>query len=454
MAIKLARTPSSAGNQKTFTFSTWYKRSYLALGSGGTSGLLTAYYGNSSRYTQFVIDLDDNLELFSGVYTTTAPASYNMDIVTKMKFRDVNSWYHIVVAVDTTQATDTDRVKVWVNGVLQEVEGNYGSIIYPTQNSDTFVNSTIASHYLCSNGQDNRGYMAHTHFIDGTAYDADTFGESDANGVWKAKTSPSVTYGTNGFFMKYENSSNFGTDSSVNGNTLSVTGTPTQTLDTPSNVYCTMNPLENFFTGSTFANGNTSVTTGSSSSTYNMSTMAMSAGKWYWEMKMTSASPLGNLNFGIVNAPTEDSAQRLRGASTTNSVAATDYNYAIYANGVSTGINGEIVAQNDIVMFAFDADNNGLYIGKNGSWYNSGDPTSGASKTGAFTPGTAGLDYFPAIGDENGSAGYSVQFNFGNGYFGTTAVSSAGSNGNGSIFEYDVPTGYYALNTKNLATYG
>jgi hypothetical protein len=452
MAIKLSRTPSSAGNQKIFTFSTWYKRSFLALGSGATS-LLTAYYGNSSRYTQIVFDLDDNLEVFGGVYTTTAPAAYNIDVVTKMKFRDTNSWYHIVVAVDTTQATDTDRVKIWVNGVLQAVEGNYGSIIYPTQNSDTFVNSTIASHYLCENGQDNRGYMAHTHLIDGTAYAATDFGQFNSNGVWIPKTSPSVTYGTNGFFMKYENSSNFGTDSSVNGNTLSVTGTPTQTLDTPSNVFATLNPKSQSNSNVTFANGNLTQTT-SGSWLGALTTLGAKNGKWYAEYKATD---IENFGVGIVKLVNSNTSNYMNSAGNpsipgyyADSWGITDNWGTVNFKHDNTDTAAGITFTNgDIVMIAMDLDNNKVWFGQNGTWLNSGDPANGTNAIYSNVTADEPIGFMSTCENANGT------WNFGNGYFGTTAVASGNADGNSQgVFEYSVPTGFYALCTKNLATYG
>lgn len=436
MAIKLARTPSSAGNQKIFTFSTWYKRSFLANG-GGATNLLMAYYGSSSRYTTINFDLDDTLEVFSGEYTTTAPAAYNMDVVTLMKFRDVNSWYHIVVTVDTTQATNTDRVKIWVNGVLQSVEGNYGSIIYPTQNSDLFVNSTIAEHYLCSTGQDNRGYMAHTHYIDGTAYDASAFGQFNSDGVWKPKTTPSVTYGTNGFFMKYENSSNFGTDSSPNGNTLAVTGTPTQTVDTPTNVFCTMNPLNNP-QGAVFSNGNLKVANTFVDKSYG-ATLAFTTMPVYWEVRVAT---VGNRNaIGIID--TNFDFNSTTALTSTNRALISVGNASAGTSGTHTGTVPAFSA-NDIICFAWDGANNKLYYSVNANL--------NTASSNYFT--IAAAEYTPAVSEGGHITGVN-EFNFGNGYFGTTAVSSGNSDADGyGIFEYSVPTGYYALCTKNIATYG
>ena len=114
---------------------------------------------------------------------------------------------------------------------------------------------------------------------------------------------------------------------------------------------------------------------------------------------------------------------------------------------------GDTFTSSDIIGCAIDIDNGKLYWSKNGTWMNSGDPTSGSTGTGAFNITDTATNYFwqPVMSSYNGAQG---MFNFGSGYFSTTAITSAGSNGNGALFEYDVPSGYYALNTKNIKEYG
>ena len=243
-----------------------------------------------------------------------------------------------------------------------------------------------------------------------------------------------------------------GLDSSGNTNNFTVNGTLTQTIDSPSNVYATLNPLAigSSTSGVTYSNGNTTFASSNTGGVYPycFSTLAMNTGKWYAEFKNTGVGG----TFGISDG-TGTASYFGGGSSHWGYYSLGD----LFLGGVQTGNLGTI-ATNDIVMVAVDLDNNYIYWGRNGTWLNSGDPTSGATGTGGYSlTATSSLStgvYHFTLGDTNGAGTPTINSNFGNGYFGTTAVASAGSNGNGSIFEYDVPTGYYALNTKNLATYG
>jgi hypothetical protein len=297
------------------------------------------------------------------------------------------------------------------------------------------------------------GSMSHVHFIDGTAYDADTFGETDATtGIWKPKTEPSVTYGTNGFFLKFENSGAFGTDSSGNANNFTVNGTMTQNIDTPSNVFATLNPLatSSYITlseGNTKSLGNTAA---DNSGTYG--TLAPKSGKYYVETKIGTVVS-GYPRVGITQINNGGFGRLLNGNESIPGYYLYEASYKTdgnkYTNNVSSAF-GDTYGAGDIISLAIDCDNGACYASKNGTWQNSGDPTSGASKTGAlitWTPSDS-EGVTPASAEYNGSISL---FNFGNGYFGTTAVSSAQNPDDGiGIFEYDVPTGYYALNTKAI----
>ena len=438
----LTRTVASTGNNKILTWSGWVKR------SDSSTGQLIAANGNPSD-ANYIIFFE-----FSGSTLRFIIKSISIlaNVETNAVFRDTSAWYHLVFNMDTTQATASDRVKMYVNG---EQITSFATSSYPSQNLGTQFNNadsviSVGGKYVTGANTDFfNGSMSHVHFIDGTAYDASYFGETDATtGIWKPKTSPSVTYGTNGFFLKGENSGSLGTDSSGEGNNLTVTGTPTQTIDTPSNVFTTMNPLDNYYAGATFEHGNTEVITTQSAYTYCTSTLKMGSGKYYIEGKWTGTGG-GNSGVGIVNTSSTATSDEMTNKA--NSSVITDSGL-VYANGSSTGTNVGSFSVNDIVMIAFDGANNAIYYGKNGTWLNSGNPTSGASKTGAFTPSsTTGLDYFIGFGDQNSSFSYRIEFNFGNGFFGTTAVASAQNPDDGiGIFEYDVPTGYLALCTKNI----
>tara|TARA_A100001201_G_scaffold4123_2_gene8686 strand:- start:743 stop:1609 length:867 start_codon:yes stop_codon:yes gene_type:complete len=286
--------------------------------------------------------------------------------------------------------------------------------------------------------------MSHFHFVDGTAYDPTVFGSTDATtGEWKINTAPSVTYGTNGYFILKDG--NTGTDHSGNGNNFTLTGTCTKTEDCPSNVFATWNPLDNYYASSTFSSGNTALNSGGTSiETWNTSTLAASSGKYYFELKHNggSATPYRQL-VGITQSPTISASAQL--GSTSTSWGYYDNTGYVRNNNSNISWSGNTWTQNDIIGVAMDLDNNRLFFSKNGTWQNSADPTT---STGAITI-TAGT-YFFAWGDATTHSSY-CQANFGNGYFGTTAVSSAGTNASGiGIFEYDVPTGYTALSTKGL----
>ena len=249
--------------------------------------------------------------------------------------------------------------------------------------------------------------------------------------------------------MKFENSGAMGTDSSGNSNTFTVNGTMTQLIDTPTNVFATLNPLDNYYAGSTFSNGNNTIVTGSGGYASNTSTLGMSSGKYYCEIKAVNIHN-GYAQFGIKGKP----------ATATNDKGGTGTDGYIYTASGGNKVNnntatsyGTVWNNNDIIGIAVDLDNNKLYFSRNGTWQNSGDPTSGSTGTGAaFTLGTpsSGAYYF-CTSDNDSGATNEYQANFGNGYFGTTAVSSAQNPDDGiGIFEYDVPAGYRALCTKSI----
>jgi len=446
----LSRTASTPTNNKIWTWSGWVKKNFNSGGGGLFSG-----YQDGNNWTDFYFSGGNALEM-----TSYIGASIGITVNTNAVFRDVSAWYHIVVAYDSTQTTASDRVKFYINGILQTINNT----TYPSLNYETKINASSIPQQIGAGAQVNfNGSMSHIHFIDGTAYDASAFGQADANGVWTIKTSPSVTYGTNGFFILKDGNSI--TDQSGNGNNWTVSGgTLTNTEDNPSNVFATMNPLATssygtLVNGNTVAQGNTNVDYGHSFSTLSTG----SSGKYYWEVYIenyTGTSPF----LGIGN---DDNPNIGRAINNTAAVAPGESNYVspsfhIQNNG-QIYIAGSVTAtydsytKGDWISFAVDMDNGACYLAKNGTWMNSGVPTSGASKTGAITTWTAGsisgfLAYAAVYFGASGVGGNSeAAFNFGNGYYGSVAVASAGTNASGNgIFEYDVPTGYTALCTKGL----
>jgi len=421
MASTYLTQTQTSGNRRTFTVSLWFKKSNLS-----QHGVLFDAYPDSSSDFYIWLWNDD------GLYINQEVAGSGVwSLFTNRRFRDVNAWYHLVLAVDTTQATSSDRLKLYINGVQ---ETSFSIETYPSLNYDSVVNNgnQLRIGARGSNQHYFSGSMAHYHFIDGTAYDASYFGSTDATtGIWKPNTSPSVTYGTNGFFLKFANSGSMGTDSSGNGNNFSVgAGTLTQTQDTPSNVFCTINPLSK---GSvvTLSNGNTTITNGATWASA-MATLAATKGKYYWENKVSS---LGTVNCGITKT-TQD-------GTTHSSVDAGRIMYSSNGNVYTEGFSnvpdystGTTFTTNDIIGVALDLTNGTIKFYKNNTLIQ----TVTDSDISAY-------ELTPAWGMNSGT----FNVNFGNGYFGTTAVSSAESDGNGlGLFEYAPPTGYYALCTKSI----
>ena len=433
----LSRTPSSAGNRQTFTISVWVKRST----TGSENAICSAWDSdNISSHFNLRFTSSDTLNL----------QRWSSNITTNRLFRDVSAFYHLVLAVDTTQATDTNRVKLYVNGVQ---ETSFSSATYPNQNDTLKFNSNVAHNigrnlYSSPSGLFD-GSMTHFHFVDGTAYDASTFGESDStSGIWKPKTAPSVTYGTNGFFLKMENSGAMGTDSSGNSNTFTVSGNLTQNVDTPSNNFATWNPL--IPQGLAYANGNLSVTHDASSWKTAYGTLAMSGtGKYYFESKV---SALGSYQgIGIVDAEQISASASKFGAESRG------YGYkndASKTNNNSDASYGATYTTGDIIMCAVDLNAGAIWWGKNGTWLNSATQSeieAGTTTNAGYTSISNSYVYLPAV-QIYGSG--TNQLNAGSGYFGTTQVASAGTApSGGGVFEYDCPTNYQSLSTKGINSF-
>ena len=442
----LTRNPGSAGNRQKWTFSAWVKRASL----GASQAMFTAGFGQNNVDT-LKFTSTDRINWFSYDGNT------DYSIETTRKLRDVNAWYHIQAVLDTANGTTNDRVIIYVNG---ERETDLATNTMPSQNYNGIFNNNSTAHYIGRYGWNSNEYfdgeMSHVHFSDGYALAPTVFGSTDATtGEWKINTSPTFTLGTNGFTILKD--ANTITDQSSNSNNWTLGGgTLTKTEDNPSNVFATMNflnvPTSNL---PTFSNGNTTTvsSTNGSGRFGGSSTLGMVSGKFYIEAKATVDSQYSRNVIGISgdantlarnNASFFGSDQESSGWYSENGVInynnSAQYTAATYTTG-------------DIIQIAIDLDNNRLFYGKNGTWQNSGNPTT---STGAITLNGASAcndgAYFICQADDTGTSATSkFEFNFGNGYFGTTAVSSAGTNAsNNGIFEYDVPSGYTALSTKGL----
>ena len=428
----LNRTFGSPTNNKIFTFSFWIKRGDLAR---------EQFFFNGASASQFYINNEDKLYY----YDQTAGGTYK----TTQVFRDVSAWYHIVVAEDTTQATAGDRVKIYVNGTQVtafDIQTN------PTQNNSSAWNANATAYYIgrynpSPSGYYWNGYFSETYFIDGQQLTPSSFGETDFDtGIWKPKAYTG-TYGTNGFYLQFKNSSSLGTDSSGNGNTFTVNNLTSvdQTTDTPTNNFATANPLDYSGIAPTLGNGNLSITTAELSDKPFRTTIAVSKGKWYMEYKCEKSGSDNDNHFGLWSA--ENSL-------TSNYVGYQLYSWGIFTsdgnkrNNQSSTSYGSAIAQNDIVMIALDKDNGKIWWGKNGTWFNSGNPASGTNEAFSNINTVVGADGFVSfcfLPQQRFS------LNFGNPpYSGGSYTDSAGF-GN---FSYSVPSGFYALCTKNLSTQG
>jgi len=445
----IKKTPSSTTNQKTWTVSCWVKRSLLSSRQiiWGVTGDVSGNY-----YTQLEFNSSDQLEFMQG---GTVGDPYQTQMKTNAKYRDTNGWYHIVVAADTTQGTEANRLKIYVNG---EQITSFATANYPSQDEQFRWHYTGYQHSIGISGFDTARYfngsISHFHNIDGTQYAASDFGSTDSTtGEWKINTSPSVTYGSFGTFLLKDGNSV--TDQSGRGNNWTVGGgTLTKTEDNPSNVFATINALS--YAASlnyTLKNGNTSKdvtnTTNAWRSAYG--TIGASSGKYYFELKVTgreSGDP-GNMFVGIVDS------EQMKNESSNERFVKQTRGYGFHAKGYkennsnNTSYGSSWHTVGDIIGVAMDLDNSKIYFSKNGTWQNSGVPTSGSTGTGAAFTLASGYTYLPAFSQYYGNEQYAM--NFGNGYFQSTAVSSAGTNASSNgIFEYDVPTGYTALSTKGL----
>tara|TARA_R100000697_G_scaffold50440_1_gene63516 strand:- start:28 stop:1248 length:1221 start_codon:yes stop_codon:yes gene_type:complete len=382
---------------------------------------------------------------WSGHGSNASSAGY---FITNRKFRDYNGWYHFVIRFDSTQSTATDRLRFYVNGTQQESFSSYTNV---NQNATDNISLSSNTHYWggAASSQYFDGSMSHIHYTVGYDYGPDSFGETDSTtGEWKIKEDPSgITYGSAGYFILKDGA--VLTDSSPNSNNFAVAnGTLTKTEDCPSNIFSTLNPLYNQTSGQgvSLANGNTRCSYSPDSSRSAFGSIAVGTGKYYFEAKLNTVGTIPVI--GVVDLAWGD----LNGASGYGyHDNALNFGYNSSGEKTSGGTNtafGSTFTAGDVIGVAIDKTNNKLYFAKNGTWQASGDPTSGSTGTGSAYNLASDTLYTSACRIRNGG---DWSFNFGNGFFGTTAISSEGTNASGvGKFEYDVPAGYTALATKGL----
>ena len=460
----LERSLSSPNTDK-FTVSCWVKlcggRSQIAnigkrlTGEAGDNRSIDIERGSTGRL---------GINAYNGVADSNV-AAYNSNTGAGALIRDPSAWYHFVYAFDTGQGTAANRFKWYINGVLQS---GYNTTTTPSQNADLFDSSGSGFRLGRAYNTESRYadmYVAEYYYVDGQQYDHTYFGEFNDNGVWVPVENGegaggTITFGTNGFYLQFKetgtsaNSSGIGADTSGNDNHLTPTNLAALdiTTDTPQNNFCTLNPLDVYASKTgTISEGNTKLTVTTSNLHTAVGTMAPTNGKWYWEVELDSTDGSNPSNIGITDLSRDDKSNM-------PSKLAWGYGYNASTgdkqNSASNSSYGDSYTSGDILGCAMDLDNGAVYFSKNGTFQASGDPTSGSSKTNAaftWTPDSS-MNWCPYVADNTSGVAFTWLVNFGNPAF---SISSGNSDGAGhGNFEYAVPSGYFALCTKNLATHG
>ena len=423
-------TPSSTGNRRTFTTSLWIKRS----GLGSTMELLTGGSNVGGQpSTQFRINSSDELSLYD---TPSAGTSAQILVESNAVLRDTANWYHVMVSVDTTQSTASDRVKLYINGS----EVTYSATTYPSQNYDTNRNRSGQVHRIgrfpnvAVNFFD--GYMAEFNHIDGTALDPTSFGQTK-NGVWIPKALSGLTYGTNGFRLTFADSSSLGDDTSGNGNDFTSSGLSASgpVSDSPTNNFSTLNSIGND-NQATFSEGNLKISFPQDINAQPRceGTFAVSSGKWYWEVNVISITTANTPMIGIKDLSVSNHENHIFSGSSV---------YAYYANSGNKynsgnlGSYGATYTAGDIIGVALDLDAGTLTFYKN----NSSQGAAFSSLSGEYTL-HLGTGYYAWVGVVNFGQDGTFAGN-------ETAQGNTDDNGIGDFY-YSPPSGHLALCSSNL----
>ena len=435
----LYKTPSSAGSRVKWTYSVWLKRGAIEVQTP-----IWAATTDGSNYDEFYFNSGDKIQ-----YSTITGGTQKAIRTTRV-FRDTSAWYHIVLIYDTGNSTDTDHAQLWINGVRETSFEDTTLLASGANNVQSNWNNNIEmkiGRVTTNTAAYYDGSMAVAEFVNNQTYVPTYFGSFDSNtGIWTpTATSTIADYGTNGFKLKMDTTSP-GADTSGKGNTFSVGGPATLLQGSPDNNWCTWTPLAKYNRSATFANGNTTVNSNNNSLWDSArGAFGFQKGKWYWETKFFGSSAAFNY-IGVCN---ENAIMGTNDAYDKNAVTVF-YNSdggEMRKDGSATSANYGTFSTSDVCGVAVDADNNTISIYKNNSIivtnYALSTYANQLNGTGFIFPNAAVLD--------NGSGQYT---NFGEGFFGTVAAgTSADGNGQG-LFAFSPPSGYYALNTKNLEAYG
>ena len=435
-------------NRKKYTFSAWMKKGKVGNTSGGTEDTLWGVYTDGSNYSYLRINTGPQFE-----WKIREGGSTVGKIQTNALISDPSAWLHIVVAYDSTQGTAANRMKMYINGTQVS---SLNTATYVNENVETTFNESGQNLDIGSDGNGAGyfdGYMAEVVFIDGQQLAADQFGEFDEDSptIWKPKDVSGLTFGDNGSYLDFEDSSALGNDVSGNNRDFASTNLAAtdQSIDTCTNNYSTINSLDNHFYNATLSEGNLKQTANSGNYSFGTGTFGVSQGKWVVEIKIESGSTVRNV-VGITDKVSTGTTNELGSL-------ANGWQYAsagsVYNNGSDIGGSYDSYTTNDIIGIYLDLDNNKLYFSKNGTVQNSG---TGISIT-APSSTTNGV-YFFAFGDYGASDDSVNNVNFGSPAF---SISSGNTDGTYGNFEYTTTiTGdsasktFKALNSANLAEYG
>jgi len=431
----LSRTPTSSGSQRILTWSGWVKRGNI--GSTLRRGLFGSGNQTASNYGFHLTMFNDYLDWH------TAGATYRLQSTAVL--RDPSAWYHIVLAIDTTQATSSNRQKLYVNG---EQVTDFGIESYVPQNTDLQVNTSSYTMVVGAGRDGNTttyhfdGYLAEVNYIDGQALDPTYFGETGDYGEWKP-IRYTGSYGTNGFYLDFDGT--YYNDKSGNGNNWTATNLATTdvVLDSPTNNFCTANPLDKYSANFdiTPGEGNLYVDFNSDSGySFIGSTFPVSSGKWYFEFIETNdGSPM----VGISDPSVAQTERYFNGI--TNKCFYYNPNGRTY-DGSGSYVQETTWTSGDVIGCAFDLDNGKIWWAKNNTWQNSGNPATGTNASYTTLSGT----YVPTL--NNGGGAFDGYLNFGqdSSFAGNkTAQGNTDSNSIGDFY-YTPPSGYLALCTANL----
>ncbi len=445
--VSLTRTPSGAGNRKTFTVSVWAKRCVLTDAAGNNTYGQRILNVGASGSSFFDIkwsgsgDTEGANRLHIREYSSSAE---QIEYWTNRTFEDTSKWYHILLQVDTTQVSSGDRIKLYVDG--DQVTSWYRANA-PSSNFDTLVNSTVLHNigrFTGATSNNLSGYLAEFNLVDGSIVAPSTFGLTDTStGRWIPKSLTGITYGTNGFRLTFADSSAFGDDTSGNGNDYASSNlvSTDQTTDSPTQNH---NTFASFASGTSASEGNLTVSTGTTNGDTQCVAQAgfgVATGKWYWEAKITTVGAglygwKDDANAGgsqAVNTSSNGTHSTNNSAGMLSTAASGSFSAGSWFidGGYGDEVNYTTVSTNDVLMFAIDLDTGKGYCGKNGTWFNSANPANGTGEIGGCHYANGVNKFYPMARrlDANSVA----EYNFGQ-----------------RSFAHTPPTGFSALQQDNL----